>query len=97
MSIYVGVVNPLGHWLRILFGTIFRIPLRGLSVFWGIGLWIPLGVLSSFQVTPGLVVPAHPLPVPVRRSFEFSMSLFVALKNIGLIVLWCHIGWCFVT
>ena len=42
MSIYVGTVNPLRHWIKIPFGTISRIPLRG---------------LSGFRVTLWLVVP----------------------------------------
>ena len=42
------MINPLGHWLRILFGTRSRIPLRG---------------LSGFRVPPGLVVTER-LPLP---------------------------------
>ena len=71
------MVNPLGHWPRIPFGTRFWIPLRG---------------LSDFRVTSRLVVTSHPLLVPVHRYFEFSMSLFGAFKYLGLIVLWFHIG-----
>ena len=52
------MVNPLGHWLRILLGTRFCIPLRGLSRFRVIGFRIHVRVLSGFRVTPGLVVPA---------------------------------------
>ena len=52
------MVDPIDHWLRVLFCTISRITLRG---------------LSGFRVPPGLVVPSHPLPFPVRRSFEFSV------------------------
>ena len=52
------MVNPLGHWLRVLFCTRSWIPLRGLSGFRGIGFRIPLRGLSGFQVPPGLVVPA---------------------------------------
>ena len=96
ISIYFSMVNTLNHWIRVLFGDRFRIPLRRLSGFWGIGFRVPLRGLSSFWVTPGLVVPAHPLLVPVRRYFEFSTSFFVALTYMGLIALWCHIGWRFV-
>ena len=53
--------NPIGHWLRV--------PFRIRS-------WIPLRGLSSFRVTPGLLVSAHPRLVPVRRYFGFSMSFF---------------------
>ena len=65
------MVNPLGHWLWVPFCTISRIPLRGLSGSWGIGLRIPLGGLSGFRVTLVLVVPKHPLTVPVLWSFDF--------------------------
>ena len=91
------MVNPLRHWLRVPFETIFWIPLRGLSSFWGTGLWIPLSVLSGFLVNTGLLVPAHPLLVPVFSSFEFSMSFFVGLQYLGCIVLCCQIGRSFVT
>ena len=50
------MVNPIGHWLQVPFCTRSRIPLRG---------------LFGFRVPPGLVVPAQPLLVPVRQSFEF--------------------------
>ena len=56
-----------------MFDDIYRIPLKGLSRFWEIGSCISLRVLSGFQVSPVLVFPAHPLPVPVRRYFEFSI------------------------
>ena len=46
MSIYVGMVNPLGHWLRIPFGTVLRIPLRGLS-----GLRVTLGLVVSEDIS----------------------------------------------
>ena len=49
--------NFLGHWLRIWFGDIFRIPLIGLSGFWEILFRVPLKVLSGFWVTLGLAVP----------------------------------------
>ena len=87
------MVEPIGHWLRIPFGNRSQIPLRGLSGFQGIGFQIPLRRLSGFRVPPGLVVPAHPLPVPVFRSFELSMYFFVTFKYLDLIVLWCQIGW----
>ena len=57
MPIQVGTVKPIGHWIRIPFGTILRITLRGLSGFRGIGFRIPLRGLSGFQGTLGLVVP----------------------------------------
>ena len=91
------MVKSLDHWLRIPFGTRFRIPLMGLSGFQGIGFRITLRGFSGFRVTPGLVVPSDPLTVPVFRSFKFSMYFFVDFKYLGIIVLWCHIGWCFVT
>ena len=31
------------------------------------------------------------------RKPVFSVSFFVSLTYLGLITLWCHIGWCFVT
>ena len=65
------MVNPLGHWIRFLFCTSSRIPLRGLSGSWGIVFQIPLMGLSGFRVPLGLVVLAHPLPVPVHRSVGF--------------------------
>ena len=52
------MVNPLGHWIQIPFATRFRIPLRGLSRFRGIGFRIPLRGLTGFRVPKGLVVPA---------------------------------------
>ena len=75
------MVNPLGHWIQIMFGTRFRIPLRGLSGLWGIGFWIPLRGLSGLQVTPGSVVCSHPLLIPVCRYFEVYVS-FLLLLNI---------------
>ena len=68
------MVNPLDHWLRVLFCTRSWIPLRGFPGSWGIGFRIPLRGLSGFWVPPRLVVPTHPLRVPVRWSFEFSLS-----------------------
>ena len=53
------MVNPLGLWPRILFGTRLRILLRGLSGLRGIGFRIPLRVLSGFRVPPGLVITAQ--------------------------------------
>ena len=55
------MVNPLGHWLQVLFCTRSWIPLRGLSGPWGIGFRIPFRVLSVFWFPPGLVVPASQL------------------------------------
>ena len=72
--------NPLCHWLLIPFGTRFHIPLRGLSGLRGIGFRIQLRGLSGLRVTPVLLVLAHPLPVPVRRSFEFSMYFLLILN-----------------
>ena len=54
------MVNPLGHWIYILFGTSSLIYLHGLSRFWGIGFRIPLRILSGFWVLPVSVVPANP-------------------------------------
>ena len=51
--------------------------------------------LSGFRVTLVLVVTAHPLPVPVYRYFQFSVSFVVGFKYLGLIFLWYHIGWYF--
>ena len=76
------MVNPLGHWIQIMFGTIFHIPFRVLSGCQGIGFRNSLRILSGFQVTPVLIVLEHPLPVPVYRYFEFSMSFFVAFLNV---------------
>ena len=90
------MVNPPVHWLQVTLFTRSRITLRELSRSWGIVFWIPLRRLSGFQVPLGLVFPAHPLLLPGWRSFEFSISFFVALTNLGLIALWCHIGWYFV-
>ena len=47
------MVNPLGHWIRVLFYTRSRIPLRGLSGLRGIGFWNPLSGLSGLQTPPG--------------------------------------------
>ena len=69
----------------------------GLYGLQGIGFRTPLRGLSSFRVIPGLVVPAHPFPVAVQQSFEFYTYFLVGFKNLGLIFLWCHIGWFFVT
>ena len=61
-----------------MFVTRLRIPLSGF------GGCIPYSLrgLSSFRVTPVLVVPAHPLLVPIFRSFEFFMYF-----------LWFKISW----
>ena len=91
------MVNPNGQWFHVPFGTRFRTPFRVLSGFRGTGFRIALTVLSGVWVTPGLLVPTHPLQVLVHWSFEFSMSFFVVFKYLGHIVLWCRIGWCFVT
>ena len=64
------MVNPLGHWLWILFGTRFRIPLRGLSGFRGVGLQIPLKGLSGFWVTPGLVVTVETYHVEITSVYS---------------------------
>ena len=97
MSIYVGMDNPLGYWLWIPFSTRFWITVRGLSSIWRIVFRISLRGVSGLWVTLGSVVPEHPLLVPVHRSFEFSIYYFVSFKYLDLIVLWCHIGRCFVT
>ena len=78
------MVNIIGHWFRIPFGTLFWIPLRGLSSFRGIGFWIPFRGLSGFWVAPGLVVPEHPIPVIFCRCFSFSMYFF------GFQISWSH-------
>ena len=65
------MVNPLGHWLWVPFCARSRTALRGLSGSWGTGFRIPLRGLSGFRFPLGLVVPAHPLRVPVCRSFDF--------------------------
>ena len=91
------MVNLLVNWLWVPFCTRSRIPLRVLFGFRGIGFRIPLRVLSGFWVPPGLVVPSYPLLVPVFWSFELSISFVVALIYLGLVALWCHIGWYFVT
>ena len=81
------MVNPLGHCLRIPFGTRFLICLRGLSGFRGISFRITLKVLSGFRATPVLVVPAPPLSVPVCQYFAFSVY-FLLILNI-LVSLLC--------
>ena len=90
------MVNPLGHWIFVPFCTSSWIPLRGLSGSWVIVFRIPLRGLSVFWVPPGLVVTVHPLPVPVFWYFEF-LFFVVGLTYLGLITLWCHIVWCFLT
>ena len=51
------MVNPLGQWFQVPFGTRLRIPLRQLSGFWWTGLRINLRRLSGFRVALVLVVP----------------------------------------
>ena len=75
------MVNSLSHWLRILFGASSQITLRGLSRFRGIGFRIPLWGFAGYGVPPGLVVPAHPLPVTVFRLPGF-ICLFMLLLHI---------------
>ena len=48
-----------------MFGNRLRISLKG---------------LSGFRVTPGLLVMAHPHPVTVCQSFEFSMYFLLLSK-----------------
>ena len=55
------MVNPIGHWLRIMFGTRLGILLMGLSGFQGIIFRVLLRGLSGFRVTVGLIVPAQPI------------------------------------
>ena len=82
--------NPLVHCLRVPFCTRSWIPLRGLSGYWVIVFPIPFRGLSGFRVPLGLVVPAHPLPVPVRRSFEFP-CIFLLVWHIWVSLLYCAI------
>ena len=91
------MINHRDHWLRILFSNRFRISLSRLSGFQGFGFRFPLKGLSSFQVTLALVVPEHPVPVPVCRYFYFSVYFFVYFKHLCLIVLCFRIGCFFVT
>ena len=41
-----------------------------------LGDWITYSLKGIIRlwITPGLLVPAHPLPDPIFRSFEFSVS-----------------------
>ena len=57
----------LGHWPRILFGTILRIPLLVSSRFRGTGLRITLRGLSSLRFPLGLVFPED--TNPRKRTF----------------------------
>ena len=91
------MIKPFSYWFRVTFGTGFRIPLMGLSGLQETGLRIPLIGLYGFRATPGFLFPAHPILVPVFRYFDFSIYIFVDFKYLGRTVLWCHIGWCFVT
>ena len=75
------MVNHLGNWLRIPFGTSYRISLQGLSRLQGTGFRVPLRVLSGFLFTLGLVVPAHRILVPVLCYFEF-LCIFVLVLHI---------------
>ena len=64
------MVNPFGHWILVLFGTISWIPLRGLSGSWGILFQVYLRGLSCFRVPSGLVVLATTVPAnkePTQR------------------------------
>ena len=42
-------------------------------------------VLSGFLVSPGSLVPLHPLTVPFRRQFEFSVSFLLLLHILVLL------------
>ena len=66
------MVNPLDHWFRVLFGSRFQIPLRGLPDFQRTGFQMLLRGLYGFCVTPGFLVQVHYLPIPFWQSFEFS-------------------------
>ena len=81
------MVNPLGHWLQIPFGTITWISLMGISGFRGIGFQISLRGLSCFRVPPGLVVPAYPFPVPFPGLLIFPF-IFVLLLYILVFLLY---------
>ena len=71
------MVNPLFHWLQILYGNRFQVRLRGLSGFWVIGLWIPLRGLSGVWVTPGFIISA-PLQFPLFCNMELVPSWLLA-------------------
>ena len=90
------MVDPLVHCLCILVSTRFCISSIRLSSFREIGFRVFLRELSAFRVTLILVVTAQPLRVTVCQSLESYMSFVVCFKYIGLITLWCHIGWYFV-
>ena len=59
----------------------------GLTSFQGIGFWISLRGLFYFRVTPGLVVPSHPLLVQFLGLLSF-LCIFLLLSNI-LVSLLC--------
>ena len=63
-----------------MFGTRFRNPLMLLSVSRGTRFRIPLRGLSGLRASLELVVPAHPIPVPVCRSYDFSMFFLLVLN-----------------
>ena len=69
--------NPRRHWFRVPLVTRFRIYFMG---------------LSSFRVTPVLLVLTHPHPCPVCRSFRFSISFSGIFNILGCVVLWCQMG-----
>ena len=70
------MVNPLGHWLWVLFCTRSQILLGGLSRFQGIGLWIPLRQLSGFRVSLLLVV----LAVKFKTDSIISLSIYIHVE-----------------
>ena len=81
MSIYVGTVNPLGHWFRVLFRTRFWIPLRVLSGFQGTRFWVPLSYLYSLCVTQVLIVPEKIPEQTVGNSLIENWELMIHLTN----------------
>ena len=95
------MVNPIGHWLRIQFGTRFRIPLRGLSGFRRIGFRILLRGLFGFQVPPKLVVTASINPInAMNQGIVLYSSLNEMILNftfLGANSLPDHIGEVFVS
>ena len=78
MTICVCTVNTIGHWLPVPFKNRSRIPLRGLSGFWGTEFRILLRGLSGFRVTPGLLVPEETM----NRAFLKDVSHLI--KNTEL-------------
>ena len=91
MSIYVGTVNNLSHWLRIPFDARFWIPLRGLSGFRRTGLRILFRMLYSFWIPLGLLVPSNPHLVLVHCYFEFSM-IFLLLNILAALFFGARLG-----